>query len=335
MKKRLTALYRHIDTEVDKSRPAGLGNNGGGTTTKIYHMTRALPSLEIINDIEESGMVSIAEILWFHGEGADHVQQRVDAWSKLDAFKILMTSDVELFRLNGALREQIIDGSDAIACLTDYVLQMFQHFTPKAVALYDPIDIDMFKPRESDKSRPGKNREIYSAGQITVEKNVGAITDIFGSLPADLKLKKTYIGSTNLWAGNSRPDVSIRLESELSEVCDLESSIPYTKMPARIGGIWGYVADTRYDFSSYSMTEAMACGCWIFTGRHLMYDERPGKRFATTEKAVNHIVNQLKETPPESGVINEEARQFVVDQNSYDSFRKQLKDIVGGIALGL
>ncbi len=329
MKKRLTALYRHIDTEVDKSRPAGIGNNGGGTTTKIYHMQRALPNLEIINNIEESGMVSIAEILWFHGEGPDHVQQRVNDWSNLNAFKILMTSDVELFRLNGALREQIIDGSDAIACLTQYVEQMFKAFTPKAQVLYDPIDIDMFKPRQ-------KNREIYSAGQITLEKNVQMIAEIFQEIPAKANLTKTYIGSRNLWAGNNRPEASAKLEADLSQVCDhLESELPYTVMPERIGGIWGYVADTRYDFSSYSMTEAMACGCWIFTGRHLMYDERPGKRFNTSKEAVQHITAQLQETPPKSGVINEEARQFVVDQNSYEAFRKQFKNIVGGVGLGL
>ena len=87
MKKRLTALYRDIDTDVDKSRPAGLGNNGGGTTTKIYHMQRALPSLEIINNIAESGMVSIAEILWFHGNGEEQVKQNIDDWSKLDALQ--------------------------------------------------------------------------------------------------------------------------------------------------------------------------------------------------------------------------------------------------------
>lgn len=337
MKKGLTALYRRIDTDVDKSRPAGIGNNGGGTTTKIYHMQRALPNLEIINNIEESGMISIAEILWFHGEGPDYVQQRVDDWSSLNAFKILMTSDVELFRLNGALREQIIDGSDAIACLTDYVLQLFQHFTPKAQVLYDPIDIDMFKPKTHG-TEPGatKDREIYSAGQITLEKNVQTIAEIFDAIPAEANLTKTYIGSRNLWAGNNRPEASAKLEADLSQVCDhLESEIPYTAIPERIGGIWGYVADTRYDFSSYSMTEAMACGCWIFTGRHLMYDERPGRRFNTSEEAVQHILAQLQETPPESGVINEEARQFVVDQNSYDAFRKQFKHIVGGIGLGL
>ena len=353
MKKGLTALYRRIDTEVDKSRPAGIGNNGGGTTTKIYHMQRALPNLEIINDIEESGMVSIAEILWFHGEGVENLQRNVDNWSKLNAFKILMTSDVELFRLDGALREQIIDGSDVIACLTDYVLQLFQHFTPKAQVLYDPIDIDMFKPRVSDpdsrgcspiasgqaerhKSRLGKDREIYSAGQITLEKNVQMIAEIFDAIPAEANLTKTYIGGRNLWAGNNRPEASAKLEADLSQVCNhLESEIPYTAIPERIGGIWGYVADTRYDFSSYSMTEAMACGCWIFTGRHLLYDERPGKRFNTSEEAVQHIMAQLQETPPESGVINEEARQFVVDQNSYDAFREQFKNIVGGVGLGL
>ena len=337
MKKGLTALYRRIDTEVDKSRPAGVGNNGGGTTTKIYHMQRALPNLEIINNIEDSGRVSIAEILWFHGEGPDHLQRRVDDWSNLDAFKILMTSDVELFRLNGALREQIIDGSDAIACLTQYVEQMFKAFTPKAQVLYDPIDIDMFKPKTCGTAPVfQKDREIYSAGQITLEKNVQMIAEIFDAIPVEANLTKSYIGGRNLWAGNNRPEASAKLEADLSRVCHrLESEIPYTSIPERIGGIWGYVADTRYDFSSYSMTEAMACGCWIFTGRHLMYDERPGKRFRTAKEAVELIQSQLEETPPESGVINEEARQFVVDQNGYDAFREQFKHIVGGIGLGL
>ena len=337
MKKRLTALYRPIDTDADKSRPAGINNNGGGTTTKIYHMQRALPNLEIINSIEESGLISIAEILWFHGEGKDHLRQRIDDWSNLDALKILMTSDVELFRLPGELREQIIDASDVIACLTKYVFQLFRHFTPKVALLYDPLDIDMFKPKTYG-TEPvfQKDREIYSAGQITLEKNVQMIAEIFDVIPVEANLTKTYIGGRNLWAGNNRPEASAKLEADLSQVCDhLESEIAYTAIPERIGGIWGYIADTRYDFSSYSMTEAMACGCWIFTGRHLMYDERPGKRFQTAKAAVELIQSQLEETPPESGVINEEARQFVVDQNSYDAFREQFKHIVGGIGLGL
>ena len=182
----------------------------------------------------------------------------------------------------------------------------------------------------------GKDREIYSAGQITPEKNVQSIVEIFEAIPKEAELHKTYLGSVNLWAGNNRPGASRKLEDDLSHVCDhLESEIPYVEMPKRIGKIWGYVADTLYDFSSFSMTEAMACGCWIFTGRHLMYDERPGKRFETTKEAVQHIMDQLEATPPESGVINEEARQFVVDQNSYTAFRKQFKNIVGGIGLGL
>lgn len=329
MKKRLTALYRPIDTQADKSRPAGIYNNGGGTTSKIFHMTRALPSLEIINDIEDSSLISIAEILWFHGLGYEKLHERVSAWEKLEAFKMLMTSDVELLRLEGSIREQILDASDAVLCLTEYVLQLMKHFTSKAVLLYDPIDIDMFKPRVKD-------REIYSVGQITLEKNVQMIAEIFDAIPPEANLTKTYIGSRNLWAGNNRPEASLKLEASLNQACNyLESEIPYTAMPERIGGIWGYVADTRYDFSSYSMTEAMACGCWIFTGRHLMYDERPGKRFKTSAEAVQHIIQQLQETPPESGFINEQARQFVVDRNSYDAFRKQFKNIVGGIGLGL
>ena len=326
---KLTALYRNVDIHADKSIAPGITNNGGGTTTKIYHTTRALPSLKVINEIEEAGIISIAEILWFHELGFDEMLKRLDQWSALESFKMLMTSDVELLRLPGDIRDQLIDASDVILCLTQYVYNMFRAFTPKVAVLYDPIDIDMFKPQP-------KANKIFGSGQITVEKNVQAVIDIFDSLPDSYELDTEYIGSTNLWTSNSMKDEGAGLEAKLKAVCTrVLNNVPYTQMPDSIGQMWGYVADSRYDFSSYAMTEAMACGCWIFTGRHLMYDERPGERFKTTAEAVKLIAERLKSDPPGSGSINEEARQFVVDQNSYDNFRKQFKQIIGEVSLGL
>ena len=327
--KGITALYRHIDINADKTKPPGIANNGGGTTTKRFHLQRALPDLEIINDIEDAGLISIAEILWFSEGGHDMMRSRIDRWSKLRAFKILMTSDVELLRMHGEHRDQLIENSDVVACLTEYVLQLFKAFTDKAMLLHDPIDIDMFKPLK-------KKREIVGVGQVSTEKRVQSIIDIFHRLPDTLELEKTYIGSKNLWAGNSSPALSAKLEQALFEVCDqLEPKVPYTEMPKKLGSAWGYVADTGYDFSSYSMTEAMACGCYLFTGRHLMYNERPGRRFKTSEEAVEGITTQLQETPPASGVINEEARQYVIDRCSYDAFRAQLKKVVGDANIGI
>ena len=323
------ALYRNNDINADIYQPASQYNPGGGTISKVTHLGRAMPKIAISNNIQDCHYC-IAEMLWFTEAGdGQKTNERIEAYASLDAMKILWTSDVELLRVPGYMRQRLIDSSDVIGCLSEYAYQLFSAYTSKVEMLYDPIDIDEFIPA-------AKRREIYGIGQISVQKNVKMIAEIFSKLPICTNLEKTYIGSKNTWGGNPNLDVGIKLESLLDQSTDhFERHVPYSMMSKRIAPIWGYVADTGYDFSSYSMLEAMLVGCWLFTGKHLMYNERPGFRFETSDEAVAHIVNQLQENPPESGRINEEARQFVIDRNSYDAFRGQLKHLIGKSAIGV
>lgn len=326
----ISALYRKNDLLGDTRTPSSRDNPGGGVVSKVYHLQEALPKTHLTNNIEEAGPICIAEALWFTEEGdLEKTEQRVDAFAKLNALKILWLSDVEVLRMQGYLREQLFDAADAIGTLSLYSQKLTEAYTNKATLLYDPLDIDMFKPG-------AKHRELFGIGHISLEKNIESLANIFGAIPAESELTTTYIGSRNTWGLNHRDTHSQLLETELYESCDnLETQLPRHEIARRMAGYWGYLGDTRYDFSSYSMMEAMLCGCWLFCGRHLMYNERPCIRFSTTEEAVELIVAQLETHPPESGVVNEAARQFIVERNSYDAFRSQLKNIIGGISIGL
>ena len=323
----ITGVYRNVDILGDPTKPASADNPGGGTITKVYNLERAVPSINITNNLGEVRKFALVEALWFSERGDELRDKRVEAYENLGAFKILWTSDMEVFRMPGHVRDRLFDASDVVGVLSEYAYQLIEPFTPKVEMLYDPVDTDLFRPTE-------KQREIYGIGQVSVQKNVQSIVDIFRNIPPDLDLKKTYIGSKNVWGGVGVDDLADQLELMLCNVCNVERYVPYAHIHHRVSGIWGYVGDTGYDFSSNAMMEAMAIGAWLFCGRHLMYDERPCLRFKTTEEAIQLITEQLETYPPESGVINEEARQFIIDRNSYDAFRRQLQDLIGRRGFG-
>ena len=326
----ISALYRQSDIIGDTSKPSSVLNPGGGVVSKVYHLRDAIPSINITNDISEVRHICLAEALWFtEVDGKEGTQKRIEQFSNLDAFKIVWLSDVEIFKIPGYLREQLFDAADVIGTLSDYSQQLVEPFTSKATLLYDPLDIDMFTP---GKKRP----EIFGIGQISLEKNVESIAKIFQELPKETGLETTYIGSRHVWGLNHRDAHSEKIENMLRDTCDhFEQKLPRRRIARRMAVMWAYISDTGYDFSSYSMMEAMLCGCWLFGGKHLMFDERPCRRFNTTEEAIEQILVQLEETPPESGKINEEARQYIVERNSYDAFKRQLQAIIGERLLGV
>ena len=318
-----------MDLQGDITKPGGIGNPSGGVTSKVYHLRQALPNIEIYSDLSTAGDIVIVEALWFDDASSQEIfEQKLDEYAKLKAFKILWTSDLACLRWPGCYQEQIFDSSDVIGTLSDYSQQLLEFHTNKASKLYDPIDIDMFKPGQ-------KERALFSIGQISLEKNIGKISKIFKSIPQSSQLSKIHIGSRYTWGLDHHEDSSLDLENELIEAVDvIESSLSRIAIARRMSSLWGYVADTLYDFSSYSMMEAMLCGCWLFVGQHLMYGERPSLRFNTVSEAVEQILCQLKNAPPESGIINEEGRQFIIDRNSYDVFRRQFLELIGRVSFG-
>jgi len=125
---------------------------------------------------------------------------------------------------------------------------------------------------------------------------------------------------------NVKPNA--KLDNALASVCDwIQPSLSRRQVADELAVTWGYVADTRYDSFCYAMVEAMLAGCWCFCGSHLIYDERPCFRFDTPDEAVILIERALEHF--QAGDINEEGRQFVIDNYSLSVFRNQFKEIVG------
>ena len=323
---RITWMFRSGDIYHDPLRESDANNPNGGVCSKAIHLARAAPQVNTIANIDQSGDICFAETLWFQETG--ELINRVEQWVQLKAYKILANSDLALLRMPGQIREQLIDASDIVIATSEYGLQLFSAITQKATLLYDPIDIDMFVPATN------KDRSIYGAGQVAHVKNSQFMIDLFNRLPSIADIKKVYIGSSQLWG--PRKEADFKLERALELASDtMEKGLDRREFAHRIARMWAFAADTGYDMASFSMMEAMLCGCWIFVGRHLLYNERPCIRFNTADEAATKIVKHLEETPPDSGVINEEGRQFIVDRHRFTAFRRDLTNLIGRHGFGL
>ena len=320
MTRQLSALYRENDINHDVLQPCSRDNQGGGVAIQAWHLKRAIPSINMVFDVGAvPDGICLTEALWL--TSAQDLEAHIERWAKLPALKILINNDVSILRFNRAITEQILDAADVLVTTSKYAQQMLSFFGKEIHLLYDPLDIDMFIPAV-------KSRSIYSAGQICYNKNPKMVADIFNLLPASVQLEKNYIGSASIW-GEGNDDAKT-LQAELEAAADnLFDKVSYINTPFYYRSQWGCAMDSCYDFSSFCMMEAMLCGCWIFAGQHVLYDERPVLRFSTAEEAIELIIKQLEETPPDAGGVNEEARQHIVDRNSYDRFRANLTELIG------
>ena len=320
MRLQLSALYREIDINHDVLKPSSRDNQGGGVAIQAWHLKRAIPSVNMVCDVEAvPDGICLTEALWL--VTAQDLEAHIERWSKLPALKILINNDVSILRFNRAITERILDAADLVVTTSKYAQQLLSFFDKEIHLLYDPLDVDMFIPTV-------KSRSIYSSGQICYNKNPKMVADIFNLLPASAQLEKNYIGSASVWGEGS--DDAKALQTELETAADnLFDKVSYIDTPLYYRSQWGCVMDSRYDFSSFCMMESMLCGCWFFAGQHVLYDERPVLRFSTAEEAIELIIQQLEETPPDAGIVNEEARQHIVDRNSYDVFRTGLKMLIG------
>ena len=322
MRLQLSALYRENDINHDVLKPSSGDNQGGGVAIQAWHLKRAIPSIEMLCDVEAvPDGICLTEALWLIS--TQDLEARIESWAKLPALKILINNDVSILRFSRAITEQILDAADVLVTTSKYAQQMLSFFDKEIHLLYDPLDIDMFIPAV-------KSRSLYSSGQICYNKNPKMVTDIFNLLPASAGLAKNYIGSASVWGEGN--DDATTLQTELESAADnLFDKVSYINTPSYYRSQWGCVMDSRYDFSSFCMMEAMLCGCWFFAGQHVLYDERPVLRFSTAEEAIELIIKQLEETPPDAGAVNEEARQHIVDRNSYDRFRANLTELIGNL----
>ena len=319
----ISATFRSDHTKFVPTLPPSRRNPGGGVATKLLFLKAALPNIKVVTEIAQAESINITESLWFSEKvEGDSFESRLKRYEASNAFKILWTSDMEFARWNGHEREAIFNASDVIAGNSNYMVNILKAFVPAARLLTDPVDTSSIEPVTP------KKRQIFGMSNVGIEKNIDAIIDIFGLIPEELELERFFVGSASVWGLDTRKSVSSILENRLSEVCDWRITNA-TRQEVRdvVGPALAYVADSKYDTFCYAMIEAMLAGCWLFCGKHLIYNERPCIRFTDPVDAVVKISEKLGEVGLQ---VNEEARQYVIDNYSLSVFRRQLADIIGG-----
>ena len=320
----ITAIMRESDSGFDVTKPTSQSNPGGGVSTKIIYLKAALPNIQIVSDITQAGTVTLVEPLWFSDGGIDDgVANRIDRYKASKAFKILWTSDVQFARWQGYERQAIFDASDVIAGNSKYFQRMLKVYAPHTTLLTDPVDVNSIVPSQR------KKKQIVGLSNTIVQKNIDTIVKVYKGIHSKHpRLTRGFIGGINVWGGMLNTNADIKLEDNLNKVCDwVRSDMTRREVMDELAKTWAYIADTRYDSFCYAMIEAMLAGCWLFCGKHLIYDERPCFRFDTVGEAVELIGNALDSDS--CSQINLEGRQYVIDNYSLQVFRNQLKDIVG------
>ena len=323
MKLQISGVFRSDHVNHNPLIPPSHKNPGGGVASKVLYLKAALPMISMKPDILQADSIAIVEPLWFTEDVEDDTfDARVERFAASKSFKILWTSDLEFAKWNGQDRERIFDASDVIAGNSKYMVNLLKAFAPNVRLLTDPVDTSSIVPVTP------KKRQIFGMSNVAIEKNIDAIIDIFGLIPEELMLERFYIGNANVWGLDIRKSVSVVLENRLTGVCD-RRVVNATRQQVNdaVSPAWAYVADSRYDSFCYAMIEAMLAGCWLFCGKHLIYNERPCIRFTDPFDAVTKISEKLDEVGLQ---VNEEARQYAIDNYSLSVFRRQLGDVIGG-----
>ena len=282
----ITLIGRKIDVNHDYQRRPGIDNPGGGIATKFKYICKALPNIRMASDMEDADYIKMVEMLWFHETLPKlPIEERIKMYKKSNSLKILIISDPSFCRFPAMYVEQIFDITDIILVSSEYTDNWIKAYAPyeKVVYIPDPIDVSEF-----DASGTNRSKSIAGCSQIGVPKNIEMIIDVYGKLPSDIR--KGYIGSKNIWGGYGNKG----LEDSLKSVSDW---IFPNAMTSEIARIWantlGYIGDTKYDTFCYAMIEAMASGCWLFLGKHPLYDDKPAFRFDTADEAVELITTHL------------------------------------------
>ena len=319
---KIVGLFREKDIQYNSALPPDFENPGGGVSTKVTNIKKALPHIKLTSDIKELGLINIIESLWFYEKGnyENEFFKRIEQYKETEALKIIWLSDLELFRFAGQHRKQIIESSSFIAASSRWFSDLFKGYAvKKSVLLCDPIDPKEYIPLP-------KKRRVIASSYICLQKNVSSIIEIFKELKkSDPTIERVFIGSSKLWGLQGIQSKS--LEKDLKQVCTHIASVSHDKMKDYLGESFIYLADTRFDVTCETQLEAMLCGCWSINGNHLMYDERPVQRFSCTEEAVEKIMLRF-ENSFEINEIDIESRNWVIENHSLSVFKQQLVNLV-------
>lgn len=318
---RVTASFRADATAHNRAQGASRKNAGGGLAMKAQQLQLALPALTFVSTVEDAGAIHITEQLYFSGD-ADLMEERIEAYQSSNAYKILWTSDLESFRWQGSQMRAVFDASDVIACNSAYMRDLFSVYVDasKLAVLTDPMDTNWVTPGK-------KKRQIYGCSQVILQKGIADVVSLFAELGA-LDIRRVFLGSPESWGLVINPESSYALDRQLYSVCDHRIEFASRADVKEVAAeSWLFTSFARFESFGYAMIEALLAGCWVFCGDHSVYRDRPVFWFSSVEKALVGMLEFMDTFNLED--INDEGRQFVMDNYSMDVFRGQFADIVG------
>ena len=334
MNLQVTGLFRKDAYTHNFMRPPSKDNPGGGLAKKTQQLARALPNIKFTNCITELADITIMESLWLSGFKVPEERreekkvfrnmmiERATAYANYQGYKILWTSDIESLRWDGEIREMIYDASDVIACNSPYMVDLLSVYAPidKIALLTDPVDTRFINQRE-------KTKTIYACSQIIIEKGIDEIIYLFDKM-SDTDFERIFIGGTTVWGLEIKPTSTVRLDNALESICDKRNKAATQAEVAEIADdAYIFLSFAKFESFGYAMIEALLAGCWIFCGDHLVYQDRPVRWFSDIEAAWTALNDFITEA--NLSKINEEGRQFVIDNYSLPVFREQFLNIVG------
>lgn len=318
----ITLMGRQIDIGHDHTKRPGADNPGGGIVTKFKYISKAIPNIRMIKSFDDAGIINIMETLWFVDRKTGTMKEKLDEYRKCNSMKLLLVSDPSFCRMADWVRQEIFEITDVIIVSSRYTENWIKAYAPhdKVVYIGDPIDLNEFHHQNTDRTL-----SIVGCSQVSVPKNIESIINIFSGLSDDIE--KGFIGSSTVWGGYG----DTILEDELKSVTNWTFGNAMSKEVANIyKNTFAYIADTKYDTYCYAMVEAMASGCWLFLGKHPLYDDgRPCFRFETDDEAIEVI----EENMDLSKGICEASIQWVRDNYSLEVYRKAMSDLIGRKAI--
>lgn len=334
MKLEVTGLFRQDAYTHDFTRPPGKDNPGGGLAKKAHQLKCALPNINFTRNVNQIKDITIMESLWLSGfkvpkereEEEDAFRnmmlERATEYAESSSYKILWTSDIESLRWDGEIREIVYDGSDVIACNSQYMLNLLSVYAPleKLALLTDPVDCRIIPQVEKTKS-------VYACSQVILEKGIDAIIYLFENIE-EMEFERIFLGGTTVWGLEIKPLASNRLDKMLDRVCDTRNKAATQRQIAEVArSAYIFLSFASFESFGYAMIEALLAGCWVFCSDHLVYVDRPVNCFSDVETAYLELIDFMKNT--DLSKINQAGREFVIENYSLPVFRKQFFDIVG------
>lgn len=309
--------------DYDLAQPPGYANAGGGMGVKYARVAEALSrryTVRRISTLEEvRGDIVMVDPLWFYWE--KDLQKTAEEFLYHGFERILVCgSEQNLTYWPAGLRHRlVVEEARWITHNSEYQRNLFRACGLfRSQFLCDPVPEHIFYPAP-------KVRRIYASGQISWEKRIGDLVELYGYLQGS-DIETCYIGSATTWGDDHNPEAlseRFQLQAALEEVTDVFLGNVSQAEAAR----WSntslfHVQVAEHDCSCQNQQEAAMGGALLFGLAHPINTERPVQQFTSVADCAQAIVGTDSD-------VQSTTYDHAMSQWSYEAYLDQFQRIIG------